>query len=131
MSYLFRSAIVSGIIVSAAMVGERSVWAGIVDIPASTNAFVLRSQANATQDVSQTFATKRLNDSNTRIGYLLFDLGALGGAEIVSATLRLQLTSYQSPTTIPTDTVRVWGLNDGAANGAVTETNWSNTNLTW
>jgi hypothetical protein len=45
-----------------------------LEIPASDNAFVLRSSSGTLQDASQSLLTKRLNDSNTRVAYLRFDL---------------------------------------------------------
>jgi hypothetical protein len=108
----------------------------IIDIIASTNAFVLRTpaSANTDQNEAQTIQTKRLNDSNTRLGYLRFDLPAgLNENDITSATLRLTYVSTSAPGTVTTDTVRVHGLLDGAFNAAdptVTEGSWLDT-ITW
>ena len=86
-----------------------------IEIPASANAFVLRSSSGAIQDSSQSLLTKRLNDANARIAYVRFDLTSFFNAhstnDIQSARLRL----YQTGGTL-TDTLRVYGLNDVVTN---------------
>jgi fibronectin-binding autotransporter adhesin len=86
-----------------------------IEIPASANAFVLRSSGGTVQDASQSLSTKRLNDSNTRVAYLRFDLTSFFNAhstnDIQSARLRL----FQTSGTV-SDTVRVFGLNDVVTN---------------
>ncbi len=86
-----------------------------IEIPASANAFVLRSSSGVIQDASQSMLTKRLNDANTRVAYVRFDLTSFFNAhstnDIQSARLRL----FQTGGTIA-DTVRVFGLNDVVTN---------------
>src|SRR5690348_4862119 len=69
-------------------------------IAASANAYVLRSSASADQAESQALGTKRLNDSNTRIAYVRFNLASFLGqypvANITSARLRLYYTGGAS-----------------------------------
>ena len=102
----------------------------IIDIAASTNAFVLRTTASANTDQSeaQTLVTKRLNDSNTRLAYVRFDLPAgLDEDDITSATLRLSFVNNSSiGTGITQDTVRVYGLLDSVS----AEGSWLDT-ITW
>src|SRR5687768_10080576 len=84
----------------------------VLELPATTNALVRRSQGDQTE--VNFLEVKRLNDINTRIAYLRFNLADLVGAsptDVTNATLRL----YQTTTTA--EMVRVWGLNDNAANG--------------
>jgi hypothetical protein len=107
--------------------GASAAHGAIIDIEASTNATVRRSQADQVE--AETLLTKRTNDSNTRVSYLRFALDpALNENDITSATLRLTFVTTDSVagTTNP-DNVRVWGLLDNAANGTTTETNWTST----
>jgi hypothetical protein len=99
----------------------------IIDITASTNATVRRSQADQVE--TETLQTKRTNDTNTRVSYLRFALDpTLNENDITSATLRLTFTTTDSVAgTTAADNVRVWGLLDNAANGTTTETNWTST----
>ncbi len=96
-------------------------------ISASANAFVLRSSASSDEDESQTLATKRLDDSNTRIAYLRFNIASFLAnypvANITSARLRLYYTGGAS------DTVKVYGLNNVNLNG-VADSAWT-ANMTW
>ena len=96
-------------------------------IPASANAYVLRSSASTDQSEAQTLVTKRLDDSNTRIAYARFNINSfLSGnsvANLTSARLRLYYTGGSS------DTVKVYGLLDYNANG-VSDGAW-NGSMTW
>lgn len=86
-----------------------------IEIPATANAYVLRSSPGTVEDASQSLTTKRLNDVNTRVAYLRFNLTSFFNAhstnDIQSVTLRL----YQTGGTVA-DTVRVFGLNDYVTN---------------
>ena len=107
--------------------GADAARGAIIDITASTNATVRRSQADQVE--TETLQTKRTNDTNTRVSYLRFALDpALNENDIASATLRLTFTTTDSVAgTAAADNVRVWGLVDNAVNGATTETSWTST----
>jgi autotransporter-associated beta strand protein len=82
------------------------------------------------QNDAETLTTKRLNDSNTRIAYLRFDLSLFDAApeDVSLVTLQLQLTGGG----VAGDTLKIFGLNDGALgnDGITSETNWTNV-LVW
>src|SRR5690348_7110694 len=84
-------------------------------IAPSANAFVYRGSASSDQSEAQTLNTKRLDDSNTRVAYMRFNLATFLSnfpvANITSARLRLYYTGGAS------DTVKVYGLNNVNANG--------------
>lgn len=79
-----------------------------IDVVGSDNAFVLRSSATADQDESTTITTKRLNDSNTRIAYVRFDLTSFFATHTVNGLTAVTLRLYQ--TSAIADTMRVYGL---------------------
>ncbi len=95
--------------------------------PAIANAYVYRGSASTDQDESQTLSTKRLNDSNTRIAYVRFNIASFLSnypvANITSARLRLYFTGGSA------DTVKVYGLNNTNLNG-VADSAWT-ANMTW
>lgn len=97
------------------------------NVVAIADAYVLRSAATADQDETQTLNTKGLNDSNTRITYLRFDLGSLlnfySVNDIQSVTLRLYMTGTSSA-----NQVWVYGLND-TVNGT-SDSAWTSA-MTW
>ena len=97
------------------------------NIAASANAYVLRSAPTTDEDESQTLGTKGLNDSNTRIAYLRFNLSSLLGSysitDIQAVTLRLYMTGTSSA-----NTVWVYGLDD-TINGT-NDSVWTST-MTW
>jgi len=107
--------------------------ANVIDLTATDNGWVQRSAATTVENASETLVTKRLNDTNTRIAYLRFDvsnfLASNNATDITGATLKLALVSGSGLG----DAVAVYGLNDGAANtpgGEATETDWTgNTTL--
>src|SRR4051812_18804346 len=84
-------------------------------IPASANAYVFRGSSSSDQSEAQTLSTKRLDDSNTRIAYVRFNLTSFltnyPVVNITSARLRLYYTGGAS------DTVKVYGVNNVNANG--------------
>lgn len=94
---------------------------------AAANAYVYRGSANTDEDESQTLVTKRLNDSNSRISYVRFNLGAFlsnyPAANITSARLRLYFTGGAA------DSVNVYGLDNTNQNG-VSDGAWT-ANMTW
>ena len=112
--------------------GGAAAHGAIIDVAAATNAFVLRSGATTDQSEATALQTKRLNDSNTRVSYLRFDLPAgLDANDIAAASLRVTFVNNGSiGTGVTQDTIRVLGLNETAANGTVTEANWLDT-ITW
>ncbi len=108
--------------------GNSSSSAGITNnIGASANAYVLRSAATTDEDESQSLNTKGLNDSNTRIAYIRFNLSSLLSFysinDIQSVTLRLYMTG-----TSAANTVWVYGLRD-TINGT-NDSVWTS-NMTW
>lgn len=96
-------------------------------IPASANAYVLRSDTSGDQSETQSLATKRLNDSNTRISYVRFNVSSFLSnypiANITSARLRLYFVGGAA------DSVKVWGLNNVNANG-ISDGAWTGS-MTW
>ena len=118
---------VAAAVVAAAMatLSAEVARGAIIDITASANATVRRSQADQVE--TETLQTKRTNDTNTRVSYLRFLLAPdLNENDVTSATLRLTFTTTDSVAgTAATDNVRVWGLVDNAVNGTTTETNWT------
>jgi fibronectin-binding autotransporter adhesin len=97
------------------------------NIAAVADAYVLRSAATTDEDESQVLNTKGLNDSNTRIAYLRFDLTSLLSAysvsDIQTVTLRLYMTGTSSA-----NQVWVYGLDD-SVNG-VSDSTWTSA-MTW
>lgn len=95
--------------------------------PAIANAYVYRGGASSDQDESQTLVTKRLNDGNTRIAYVRFNIASFLNnysiGNITSARLRLYNTGGSS------DTVKVYGLDNTNQNG-VADSAWT-ANMTW
>ena len=87
-----------------------------IEIPAAANAYVLRSSSGALQDASQSLLTKRLNDVNTRVSYLRFDLTSFFNAHSTNDVQSVRLRLYQTGGTVA-DTVRVFGLNNVVTNG--------------
>jgi autotransporter-associated beta strand protein len=96
-------------------------------IPASANAYVYRGSASSDQSEAQTLSTKRLNDSNTRISYVRFDVSSFLSsnsiANLTGARLRLYYAGGVS------DTIKVHGLLDANMSG-VSDGAWSG-NMTW
>jgi len=96
-------------------------------IAASANAFVYRGSATSDQSEAQTLSTKRLDDSNTRIAYVRFELASFLSsfpvANITAARLRLYYTGGAS------DTVVVYGLDNVNAVG-IPDSAWT-ANMTW
>ncbi|HXE41899.1 MAG TPA: hypothetical protein VN516_02655, partial [Candidatus Baltobacteraceae bacterium] len=82
---------------------------------ATANAYVYRGSSSSDQDESQAMLTKRLDDSNTRIAYVRFNVAAFLTnfpiVNITSARLRLYNTGGAA------DTVKAYGLNNTNANG--------------
>jgi hypothetical protein len=113
---------------AASVGGPPAARAETIGLVAADNAYVLRSAPDTDQGESQSLATKRLNDSNTRVAYLRFNLANFvnthTASDLASVNLRLTQTAGAA------DTVRVWGLLESAANGGTTEGNWTEA-LTW
>src|SRR4051812_12424407 len=105
MNTLLRAQVLSALIALAALSLNAQTTA---EIPAAANASVLRSTPTSDLDESETLVTKRLNDVNTRVSYLRFNVSAYTNAisSIQSATLRLRVNTGAG------DTVRVFGLLD-------------------
>ncbi len=100
-----------------------------LEIQATANAFVLRSSASVVQDASQSLLTKRLNDVNTRVAYLRFDLTSFFNAHSTNDIQSVRLRLFQTGGTIA-DTVRVFGMNDVVTNtdfwpGGQSDSVWS------
>lgn len=97
------------------------------DIIASDNAFVLRSSATTDQSEATTLTTKRLNDSNTRIAYLRFNLSSFLGTytadDITAVSLILNYTSAFA------ETVRGYGLLE-TNTASVVDSAWTGV-MTW
>ncbi|MFD0893871.1 DNRLRE domain-containing protein [Luteolibacter ambystomatis] len=133
-----RLATTTGGIISGKISGEYSLELGgsatandagvTTRLTASANACVLRGSPDADQGETQTLATKRLNDSNTRISYLRFNLADILAAytlpEIDSMALQLHLTAPSA-----SDTLRVYALADTNATG-VSDATWTAV-MTW
>jgi autotransporter-associated beta strand protein len=133
-----RLATTIGTTISGKITGEYSLELGgsaaandagiVTQIPAETNAYVFRGAADTDQGEAQTLGTKRLNDVNSRVAYVRFDLtdilNAYTLAEIDKVTLRLYLTNTTS-----SDTVRVYGLLD-TNSVATSDSAWTGT-MTW
>ena len=101
-------------------------------ILASQNAFVNRGAADTVQGVGTTFLTQRINDSNTRLGYLRFDLSSFLSSyttdDILGARLRLFLESANNGRSDVQ--LRVYGLQNTNVNGVV-DSDWDPATLTW
>src|SRR5437868_1039870 len=80
--------------------------ADTTEIVASDNAYVLRSQGD--QSEAQTLSTKRLNDNNTRVAYVRFDLTSFLATHNISSITTATLRLYESSGTA--DTMKVYGL---------------------
>jgi len=94
---------------------------------AVANAFVYRGSSSSDQDESQTLATKRLADSNTRVAYVRFNIASfLSNYPVLNITsARLRLYSIGGSA----DTLKAYGLNGINANG-VADNSWT-ANMTW
>ncbi|HXF09949.1 MAG TPA: DNRLRE domain-containing protein, partial [Desulfuromonadaceae bacterium] len=118
-----RKFIFGVVLVLSAVVGRADVTNSF---PAAANAYVWRASASD-QDESQTLSTKELNDSNTRIAYVRFNIASFltnhPVANLTSARLRLYFTGGSA------DTVKVYGLGNTNLNG-VADSAWT-ANMTW
>jgi Polysaccharide lyase len=98
---------------------------------AADNAYALRSGATTVEDSSQSLQVKRLNDSNTRVSYIRFNLGSFLNTHSATGLSQAQLHLYIPNATSGGGTLNVYGLLDniGGTNGF--DGNWNSSSLTW
>src|SRR5581483_7024020 len=128
--FLFRRKFLSSLFLAGGLfLSALAVKADTTEIVASQNAYVLRSSATADQDESQTLSTKRLNDSNTRVAYVRFDLTSFLATHNISGITTATLRLYESESTA-SDTMKVYGLDSTIGGTNEFDDLWTNT-MTW
>ncbi len=98
---------------------------------AADNAYALRSATTTVEDSSQALQVKRLNDSNTRVSYIRFNLGSFLNTHSAAGLSQAQLHLYIPNATSGGGTLNVYGLLDniGGTNGF--DSKWNSSSLTW
>src|SRR5436190_5362052 len=76
-----------------------------VEIPCSANAFVNRSGGDTDQNETQTLSSKQMNDNNTRVVYLRFDLTSFLSTHPVNNLTAVNLRLNQKSANAATVTI--------------------------
>jgi hypothetical protein len=97
----------------------------------SDNTWVRRSENTTVEDSSETLQNKRLNDSNTRLSYVRFNIGYFLAHHSIPGITAAKLQLYIPTATSGAGTLSVYGLLDnvGGTNGF--DALWSSTSMTW
>src|SRR6185369_1413962 len=126
---LFQRFIFTSVLAAAAFFPASIVRADTVEVTPSANAFVLRSAADTDQlGDSTTLSTKQMNDSNTRIAYVRFDLTSFLATHSIAGITAVNLRLFKQSANAAT--VNIYGLNSIIGGTNEFDNMWTNI-MTW